>query len=395
MTLSIRSRPYTLPSYSLTGDLIGFLRCGLQYRYQKIGRLPPSRPVQLWFGEFIHGVMDESFRRFDEARRAGVDKLPPWSISEIDDVCQVIERRLSARGLKPWNDVIRDLGRRRADAAINELGPHLFPLIHQSEVRLSGARALPTINPAYQFRDADRYEITGVVDVISSVELAKPEHANNLIVKIIKGKLGAAKFPATFEIIIDYKGMRRPNHFGMGKKSLWEQYEWQVQTYAELRRKQQGAKPVVAGVLLYINELAPTNQDIDILRDDMRQGITDVMPEEGTEFAKSVSSGKVNLKTVPLDFRLRRALHVVPVSDKSIAQALNEFDKVVKDIETCRGRETHGQPILSCWDRNPHDVQTCEVCDSRTYCPDFQKHHASRLGGKEPRLPGHKPRGSV
>ena len=391
MTLSVRGRPYSLPSYSLTGDLIGFLRCGLQYRYQKIGRLPPSRPVQLWFGEFIHGVMDESFRRFDDARRSGVNKLPPWSMSEIDDVCEIIEKRLAARGLRAWNDDVRDVGRRRADAAINDLGPHLFPLIHQSEVRLSGARPLPPISTAYQFRDADRYEITGVVDVISSVELAKSEHANNLIVKIIKGKLGSAKLPKTFEIIIDYKGMRRPNHSSMGKKSLWEQYEWQVQTYAELRRKQQGAGNVVAGVLLYINELAPTKQDIDILRDDARQGITDVMPDEGTEFAKSVSAGKVNLNSVPLEFRMRRALHVVPVTDKSIAHALNEFDKVVKQIETCRGRESHGQSILSCWDRNHHDVQTCEVCDSRTYCPDFQKHHATRLAEKEPRLPWQKP----
>ncbi len=375
----------------LPGDLIGFLRCGLQYRYQKIGRLPPSRPVQLWFGEFIHGVMDESFRRFDEARRSGVNKMPPWPVSEIEDVCEIIEKRLAARGLNPWNEDVRDIGKRRADAAINELGPHLFPLIHQSEVRLSGARPLPPINATYQFRDADRYEITGVVDVISSVELAKPEHANNLIVKIIKSKLGAAELPTTFEIIIDYKGMRRPNHFGMGKKSLWEQYEWQVQTYAELRRKQQGARPVVAGVLVYVNELAPTKQDIDILRDDMRQRITDVIPDEGTEFSKSVSSGKVNLKSVPFDFRIRRALHVVPVTEKSISYALNEFDKVVKDIETCRGRELHGQPILSSWDRNHHDVQNCEVCDSRTYCPDFQKYHATRLAEKEPRLPGQNP----
>ncbi len=49
MRLSKRPPMYSLPSYSLTGDLVAFLRCGLQYRYTRIGQLPPTRPVQAWF----------------------------------------------------------------------------------------------------------------------------------------------------------------------------------------------------------------------------------------------------------------------------------------------------------------------------------------------------------
>jgi hypothetical protein len=389
MTLSIRSKPYSLPSYSLTGDLIGFLRCGLQYRYQKIGRMPPSRPVQIWFGEFIHGVMDEAYRRFDDLRRRGKESLPPWSLEEIDDICNVIEKRLNSRGLKAWNEELKEFGKKRAVVAIQELGPHLFPLIQYAEVRLNGARPLPKIKSELQFRDADRYEITGVVDVISSVELSKPEHENNLIVKIIKSQLGDS-LPNHFEIIIDYKGMRRPNQFNLGKRSLWEQYEWQVQTYAELRRRQKNSKNVIAGVLLYINELAPSLRDLNILRDEVRQGITDVRPITGSVLDKNLNSGKLQVKDIPFDFRMTRALHVVPVNEKTIENALIHFDKVVQHIETCRGLEVKGESILKCWDRNADDQSTCEVCDARTYCPDFQKNYASRLSEKEPKIPGYK-----
>ncbi len=389
MTLTTRPKPYSLPSYSLTGDLMGFLRCGLQYRYTRLGRLPPSKPVQLWFGEFIHGVLEESFRRYKETVLAGAPKPPPWTDEVVTDICELIKRRLAARGLRPWDKDLEALGDRRATAAIQDMGPHLFPLIHKAEVRLHGARMLPAIAEELQFRVADRYEMVGVVDVVTHVELSDPALADNLIVKHLKESLGGP-LPKKFEIIIDYKGMRRPGNFAMGSGSLWEQYEWQIQTYAELRRKQADALPVAAGVLLYVNELSPTSGDLEDLKREVKGGMTDVTPGAGTEAQRQLASwtpGK-ELPILPLEFRLKRALRVVPVNKGSVERALVQFDGVVKRIETCRGRELHGTGVLSAWERNPAEEQTCVVCDSRTFCPDYQKRYAGRHGEKQPRVPG-------
>ena len=102
MQLSRARSPYTIPSYSLTGDLLAYLNCGLQYRYQNRGSLPPSTPVQLWFGEFIHAVMEEAYLRWD---RAVAPRTFPWDwATTVRPVELEVFRRLRASGLvAPFN----------------------------------------------------------------------------------------------------------------------------------------------------------------------------------------------------------------------------------------------------------------------------------------------------
>lgn len=379
MRLSKRPPIYELPSYSLTADLLGFLRCGLQYRYTRLGRLTPSRPVQMWFGQFVHGVLEEAFRRYSTAREAGRDETPPWPAGTLEEIRDLVKSRLAAEGLHAWDEDLERLGDQRADAAVNELGAALFPLIHRAEVRLTGSRALPAIASALQFREADRYEIVGVVDVISHVELQDKQLQDNGLVKLLKAELGSA-LPSEFELIIDYKGMRRPPIRGASARpTLWDIYGWQLQTYAHLRRAQEDHLPIAAGLILYLNELVPTKTDIDALRREIANNHTDVMPSLGSDAERELGSWAKTGDPLPLDFRLARAVRIVPVSDATIQQSLAEFDAVVTRIETCRGRELQGGKIIASWEKNATDEATCVACDSRTFCPEYAKVKMPRL----------------
>lgn len=415
-TTNLSSRPgvYELPSYSLTGDLLGYLRCGLQYRYTRIGKMPSRAPVQLWFGNFIHGVMDEGFRIYDQECKAGKTSKKALASIDPEKVIDVIEKRLAAQGLVAWEPWLKTLGYARARICLAELAPHLFPLIHRSEVRLTGARVLKSLPAGTAFREADRYEMVGVIDVVTDIELTKPDVAENPIVKLIKDCLG--KVPDHFEVIIDYKGSRRPSlppsKATPKKPSLWDQYEWQVLTYADLRGRQPDAHPVMAGLLIYVNELLPLATDLEELRNEVAAGTTDIgaSATQITSWLKTcrnqrnVAGAIVDAATakdqaaalnasmqllpspIPWDHRLRRALRIVPTIDahtgsSRIPDALKSFDEVVESIETCRGREFHGQNIMAAWDRNNSHQSTCAACDSRTWCPDFPKETAPRLPG--------------
>jgi hypothetical protein len=371
-----------LPSYSLTSDLLGFLRCGLQYRYTRVGNLPSSHPVQLWFGQFIHAVLEECYRQIKEGKK----NLPPWRRQELDDIMDRIDRRLAARNIRCWNQESEELGRSRATAAVNELGPLLFPLINQAEVRVRGARKLPPELKGIVTRDIERYEMLGVIDVVTQVELFNPRFRGNKLLELVVEELPSTP-PEEFEVIVDYKGMKRPDLSEKGA-GLWEIYEWQVHTYAHLRSLLT-TKPIIAGVLVYLNELVPTKTDFHALRRALREGAKDVvLPEPGGADEHTLSDWKPKDKEdapplLSLDYRLKRAIRVIPISAESIAKSLSEFDITVGRIEKCVAEEVKTGKVISSWEKNPEHEPTCEACDSNTYCPDFP-------GAAEPRLPGYR-----
>lgn len=375
MALERKRDPEIIPQYSLTGDLLSYLRCGLQYRYQSGSQLPPSRPVQLWFGEFIHGVMEGAFRVWNAS-----DSKPafPWPCTptpyrqpapdgrlmhDLGTIGETVEGTLRARGKIPRSSDVRDAAYRRAERAVNELGPALFPLISVAEQRVIGTRQVPLPQVGAGHRRATRYELHGVVDVLTNISLGASASSNFLRQAI---QQRCPTLSGNFEVIVDYKGSRRPptDH------PYWDQGSWQVQTYAWLRMRQPGAPPVAAGVLLYINELDPSSADTAELKREIRRGAADVFPSRGTADSQHFDAWRPG-NVVPnfsMDYRLARTIRVIPVDPQSQQVATSRFDQTVLEIEQRVAAEANAGTIIAHWDPCG-DEETCAACDFRHFCP--------------------------
>lgn len=373
MSIQVKRLSHLVPGYSLTGDLLSYMRCRMQYRYHNGSALPPSRPVQMWFGEFIHGVMEAAYRIWLEKK---LPFVPPWPYTPADplnpppprmphDIAVIgerVEARLKRQGKVARSNEARDSAYRRAVVGVNRLGPHLFPLITSAEERLLGTRAIPKAVGAPPLR-ADRYELSGVIDVLTNVTLGV--YSEDAIAQAVNA--ACPGLAGEYEVIVDYKGARRPPL----SEPYWEQGAWQVQTYAWLRGRQPNAKPVAAGILIYINELDPGVTDLKLMQKEMARGDTDVMPTKGSADERFLRLWTPKNDTAGLSevFRLQRALRVIPITPASVDHATKEFDKIVREIETCVAEEANAGHIGTAWLPNCKDEDTCVACDFRNFCP--------------------------
>lgn len=69
-----------------------------------------------------------------------------------------------------------------------------------------------------------------------------------------------------------------------------------------------------------------------------------------------------------LAYRVDRSQRVVPIDLTHVNNSLQQFDRVVSEIEASVARESTGQQLTQTWNPNPRD-ETCTVCDFRTFCP--------------------------
>lgn len=395
MKLPARSKSYMIPEYSLTGDLLSYITCGLQYRYQNKGTLPPSKPVQRWFGEFIHGVLEEAYLSWKYQK-----KEFPWDWKEdIRPIEDEIDLRLQVRGLyphdedlffsinQPGSDLTLDdlnehdhkkLASARAEKAINIWGKHLFPLIDSSELLIKGVRPMPNYNK--NTSRSNYYGINGVVDVLTSAKINRLHEQSTLfnfdneIVNFIKQNMDESD-AEDYEIIIDYKGMKRPPVKVQNPQSedKWENHKQQILTYSWLRSKQEDAKSISAGIILYLNELVPSKEDLALIKEEFINDLTDI--PENDEFHDDVElilNWEEDDKAPNLsdEFKKARSIRYIKIDEAERQKALEKFDQVVCNIENSLISETNGCKIQDAW-KAEADERTCLACDFKTFCNKY------------------------
>ena len=378
-----------VPEYSITGDILSFINCGLQYRYYNRGKLIPSRQIQRWFGEFIHGVMEEAYLWWKTSK---APRNFPWGWREhIRPIELTVSQRLKSKGLTPPFRIFcpyeghnnmqggcpdtshphKLIASKRAELAINVWGQHLFPLITDAEVRLRANKGMEKLK---NLRGVDYYQITGVADVISSIKIDEAQQEDNEIVKFLRENEEVNRVirelkssgEEDYEVLVDYKGMRRPPL----QSKTWEAHEWQILTYAWLREKQIGKRKVTAGILIYINELAPSKEDMEQLYDEVSSESTDVAPTGEDMQALLNWRKRGRLPILSEEYRKKRSIRIIPIHYDAIEKALKEFDAVVLEIEKCIKEEAKKVNIKEAWPHN-FEKRNCDICDFNIHCyPD-------------------------
>ena len=173
-----------------------------------------------------------------------------------------------------------------------------------------------------------------------------------------------------YEIIIDYKGMKRPPSVvtDLNVEDNWENHKQQILTYSWLRSKQEDSKPIVAGIIFYLNELVPSKEDLALIKDELENNLTDV----GCEFERDVDlirNWEEEDKAPELsdEFKISRSIRIINVDENEKNDALLKFDSVVAKIEDSLIREMKGCKIQEAW-KAESDERTCSACDFRTFC---------------------------
>jgi hypothetical protein len=125
--------------------------------------------------------------------------------------------------------------------------------------------------------------------------------------------------------------------------------------------------PIVAGILLYLNELVPSEDQYEKMKDSMSEKSTDIIAE-GVDFDR-IARGESPRR----EFIEKRSIRIIPYDEQNIQKSLMEFDEVVSDIESNIQSETRDSGnVMKHWSGNEYSKERCTACDAKCFCFDLE-----------------------
>lgn len=272
--------------YSITADVLSYSRCSIQYNMFTVRKYQPALDVQMHYGTLIHQVLDKAHLHYQGI----ISGASPGSLPSDKDIKNYINEVVNSFKTQKIYIVgnIMDHVTEVLTRFNHIEGPNLYPRVVDTEYKLQA--------------DQGQYILHGTVDVLATSE----------------------NDPNKFEIW-DYKGSDLPST----GDPLYQQYQYQMQVYAELYRRRTGIMPARA-ILYFLGSLGGTH--------------------------------------IPTQRPINATIEV-ELTPASVNAAMKEFEQTVLEIENCRN--------FNSW-KDPRDIpeqKTCDACDLRWKCTFAQKHN--------------------
>lgn len=358
MQLSICRSGDASVSFNLYDDLAAFAHCRLKKRPAVYSQTTQSRLS----GIFLDFAWREAIRHYSFEQQNGRSNPPPWSDAATKTLLRRSIGRLMTGRILPPHSRPAAIEFAETKAVINEFGAAFFPLIQQTGVSVKGARLIPEYKfpSAWRSVAANWYEIVADTDIITQKQLDNPNPESEELRSVICAAL-PRKLPRQFEIVIIYKGQRRPlseNAAAGDLHSDWNIDQWCIHSLAHLRHHQAQTPPVIAGMVIYLNELCPTFDALATFADEMEQRSTDIVPPKSSLMEKglrgwnkipTVLRYRANRPQLPFAFRLNRAIRLFKITPQTIKKALKTVDNIVIRLAIYRSRSMN--PVA--WADNP------------------------------------------
>lgn len=350
MQLSTRRIDDISEPFHLYNDLAAFAQRQLKPPFQ--APEPSKGPYQP--RAFIVLAWNEALRHYLFERQKGLNDLPPWSDDALDRLLKRGFHRMMTESLLPpcsgpsaaeWDE---------AKAVINEFGPVFFPLIRESGVCVQNARLIPK----YKFPSAWRSEPTNMCEIMAETDIISHDRLNashpttKALQRVIRAVLPVN---SPFEIVVVYKGRRRPLFHGadaLDVNTQWNIDKCCLHYLAYLRQQQNPPVPVIGAMIVYLNELCPTLEALSRFFVEVQNGATDIIPFSDGDLERAlrgwanlpkIMRARANFPQMPLVFRLNRAVRLFRITPQTMKQAMKRLDDVVIGLKVHRSQFIHRQ----------------------------------------------------